>query len=329
MNHRKWKLLRLTVICAVSTLIGSGYGQESDPYQKGLEIIKEKGTVEGIRYFKDLTITEDNAKSLYYMGWAFWRDGDTESAREIAEFCLEKIPSKSFLAGHCYYLLGNIHQKIGISDQSENFYQQATAIYTEHHKTGSMFKTRCALASLYIHDKRFEEAKSQLAQAIVSHTTNTKARVEKGKTPIGLGFYYELYSRIAFAQGDYQSALGLGSLSLFEYETEGDTRRSTYALSTVGFYKILTGQVKEGLEDTQTVQDRIDESEDFHELSFYNGINYLIAAKCSKKNSTLLLKDVTELEKDIVKYVADTHDSFLEEVLTFSKTWRCKRKTMK
>ena len=316
MNKRKWNLLGLLALCTLTILVSFGHSQESDPYQKGLEIIKQKGTVEGIRYFKDLTISEDNAKSLYYMGWAFWRDGDSESAREIAEFCLENIQPQSFLAGHCYYLLGNIQKKIMVLEESETYFQQAIDIYTDHKKTGSLFKAQCALASLYIHDKRFEEAKSILAQAMVAHTSNTATRMEKGKTPISLGYYYELYSRIAFAQGEYRNALGLSTLSLLEYRSQGDERRSTHALSTVGFFKIITGQVKEGLLDTQTVQDRIDDSEDYQELSYYNGINYLIAARCAKKNFTYL-------RNDIAQYIKDTKDVYLEEVLEFAMTWNC------
>ena len=302
--------------CALAILPAIGMGQEPDPYQEGLKIIKEKGALEGIRYFRDLTISEDNAKSLYYLGWAFWQDGDIDNAEQIADFCLENVDAESFLAGHCYYLLGNIHQKTGNFDASELFFRQAIEVYTAHGKSGSLFKAKCSLASLFIHEKRFEEAKLHLAEAMTSYSANTSQRLKKEKKPIGLGYYYELFSRIAFSEGKYRSALGLSTLALFEYESQKDDFRSTYAQSTVGFYKIITGQVRDGLEDTRLVQERIDDSGEFQELSYYNGINFLIAARCSKKNFTDVLKQIKG-------YIRDSRDTHLEEILEFALTWNC------
>ena len=60
---------------------------------------------------------------------------------------------------------------------------------------------------------------------------------------------------------------------------------ATYTQSSIAFFEILTGRAEAGIERTKKIDDIIYSVEDeYKKLSFYNGLNWIIALRCSGKD---------------------------------------------
>ncbi len=131
----------------------------------GIKIIKEQGISEGLKYFKEQAVTNDDAESLFYLGWSFYRDGNNTEAQEIAQFVLSNTKERSVLSANCYYLLGQISSIQGEIDGAYASFNKAYDIYEERKWPEGEFKTLCLLASLSIKTKVFDQGNGFLLTA--------------------------------------------------------------------------------------------------------------------------------------------------------------------
>jgi hypothetical protein len=132
-----------------------------------------------------------------------------------------------------------------------------------------------------------------------------------------MGYFWELKGRIAFGQGLYQMALDASIQSKLAYEKSGDIVRANTSLSGVAFFQMLTGRVDEGLANTKKVEEIIYGTEDDYKvLSYYNGVNWILAHRCSGQ-------PYEKLEKELRDYIRENEDALLLEHLEFALNWEC------
>ncbi len=134
-----------------------------------------------------------------------------------------------------------------------------------------------------------------------------------------MGYYWELRSRISFGLGFFQDALEASIQSRDEYKKSGDQVRANHALSGIAFFQMLIGEVEKGVANTKIVEDLIYETEDDYKvLSYYNGVNWILAHKCSGQ-------PYKKLEDELKDYIRKKNDTMLLEHLEFAIQWKCKQ----
>ena len=291
------------ILCTVFLLMT----QLDGPYEKGRKILLNQGASAAIEYFEELTITENDPKAMYYLGWSLYEDGNQEEAQVIARFLIDKEPGDRFM-GHSYYLLGVIANEKADPIAIQHF-EEAEVYYLRTTSFGSLYRTRCGMAAALIVQERFLEAQTHLNYAIRYR--------KKSKKPENTAYYHELLSRVFFGLGDYEAALEEANESHQVYEKLGDSVAATYTQSSIAFFEILTGRAEAGIERTKKIDDIIYSVEDeYKKLSFYNGLNWIIALRCSGK-------DYTDFEHGLRDKIADSGDQLLKKHLDFALTWNC------
>ena len=277
----------------------------------GVKIIKEQGISEGLKYFKEQAVTRDDATSLFYLGWGFYRDGNNKDAQEIARFILSNTQEGNNLSGNCYYLLGQISSVQGEIDNAYAAFDKAVRIFRGNESKQGEFKTLCLLASLSIKSKAFGQGEDFLktAKGVLDSSVDGESW--------GMGYFWELQSRIFFGLGFFHGALEASIESKKEYEKAGDMVRANHTLSGIAFFQMLTGQVEEGVANTKKVEDLIYETEDDYKvLSYYNGVNWILAHKCAGR-------PFKKLENELREYIRKKNDFLLLEHLKFVLNWQC------
>jgi len=295
----------------LTALLSLTIQQELSSYEVGIQILKEQGISKGLDYFREQAITKDDATSLFYLGWSLYRDGSIGDAEEIANFILANSENESSLSGSCYYLVGLIASSRGEIKEAKRFINKSLGTFKKHKKHKSEFNALCMMAYLSVNNKYFSEAVEYIRLAEKLKETHAKGQ------QWNMGYFWELRGRIAFGLGVYQEALDATLKSKEEYEKSGDLIRANHSLSGIAFFQLLTGQVHKGLANTQKVEDIIYETEDDYKvLSYYNGVNWILANKCSEQ-------PYQKLEKELRDYGVQNEDNLLLEHLEFALNWNC------
>ena len=281
--------------------------QTQDPYEKGREILMKEGPTKAIVYFEELLRKNDDPKSLYYVGWSLWRDGNSEEAEAIAEFLIKKAPSERIL-GHCYYLLGIIETD-RLNPEAVNLFDRAIENYSNIGANSSLYGAYCAKAASLIFQEKFLDAHTNLSKGLIYR--------KKSKNPNDTAYYYELLSRVFFGTMDYNAALDAARESHKGYLENGDPISATHALSSVAFYEILTGQAEAGVLKNKEIDEIIySDGEEYRKLSFYHAINWILVLRCAEE-------DYSDYEDEVNRYLNQSMDFFLKRLLNFSLTWNC------
>ena len=290
--------------------------EELPPYEEGRVILHSQGPEAAIAYFEKLAGETGSLKGLFGLGWAWWEDGNIEEAELITKFVLARAKGKNLIA-NCHFLLGYIFSQKGELLDAELHMTQARDLYEEKGKDDNLYKALCGLASIQIKAQNFLEAEVTLREANEVYVNYQKKPDSKRATPPSQAYYYELLSRVAFGLGHYSQALRHSEMSYQQYDEAGDRVRSVQALSAVGFFKIINGQIEEGLEDTKRVDEIIYATDsEYKRLSYYNAINWIIAYRCSGN-------EYDELEKSVRQGINDNKDLLLMKQLKFALGWNC------
>lgn len=285
-------------------------------YEEGRKIIQAEGPEAAIAYFEKVAMGKGSMHALFGLGWAWWEDGNIEESEVVTTFVLTRAKGKN-LKANCNFLLGYIYSQKGELPKAELHMGKARDIYEEMGKLDNLSKALCGLASIQIKSQNFLEAEMTLAKADDVYQQFKKEDDLKGPKKPTQGYYYELLSRVSFGLGHYSQALENSKLSYKHYVEAGDEARAIQTLSAVGYYKILNGQIEEGLEDTKRVDEAIYATEsEFKRLSYYNAINWIIAYRCSGH-------DYSEIERSVREGIENNNDLHLMKQLKFALVWNC------
>jgi len=295
-----------SILILISTSIGFAQEQESKPsiYDQGMEIIKKDGVDAGIQFFEEHAVQTGSYRSLFGMAWAYWVDGKLSEANKICAFILKKKP-RPVMEAHCNYLLGHIAIVSNDYKQAKVNFVLALTEYKKLERKGDQSKTLLGLAAADILAKEYHSADYYLDQA-------ESLNEEVGKN---LGHFYHLKARSAFGQGMFQRALDFSQDALNEYEIIGDHEHQTNAMIDIGFFQMLTGNMKDGLETTYEIAEIISEKK-YKKLSYYNAINLIFAYKCSGI-------DNQELKDQVSLWINSQEDFFLKSLLDFALNQNC------
>jgi len=295
------------------------FGQDQDeppPYEQGRIILHSQGPEAAIAYFEKLAGEKGSLKGLFGLGWAWWEDGNIEESELITKFVLARAKGKNLIA-NCHFLLGYIFSQKGELHTAELHMTKARDLYEEKEKQDNLFKALCGLASIQIKSQNYLEAEVTLRSANDVFENYKKDPDPRRSTPPSQAYYFELLSRVAFGLGHYSQALRHSNMSYQAYDESGDKVRAVQALSAVGFFKIINGQIEEGLEDTKRVDEVIYATDsEYKRLSYYNAINWIIAYRCSEH-------DYAELERSVRQGIRDNKDLLLMKQLKFALSWNC------
>jgi len=294
--------------------IHSSCQTEKENFKKGLDILKSSGAEAAIDYFSNTVLETDSFSALYGLAWSLWSNGDIKQSEIVASFVL-KNASTPKLQANCHYLMGFTKLHRGKNEMAEQHFQTASELYRQEGSKTNLFRALCGIATVRLNQKEFLQAEEILNDAENLFFQNDE-HVGNPKIP-PLGFFYQLKSNVYLGLTDYQKALSMAERSYSEFKANDDNYSAVQIRPTIGFLKILNGDIDGGIAETRRVDEIIYSTKsEYRVLSYYNALNWILIYRCSGE-------PFEDMVAEIKAYNQEEKDIRLMELLEFVLAWPC------
>ncbi len=266
----------------------------------GFQVLLNEGPRQALSWITDPRTTREK----FVRAWTFYSSGELENAREALKPLLGlKMNNDLKTRADVFYLAGLLAGKEDRA-QAMEYFHRAAGLYSSLGTHKSLMHAYLSATQLLMDHGDLPEAETYFEMASASMVDGAN-----------LGFFHEVQARLFFERGNYPGALSAGLKSYEYYEEHGDVNGSARGMSEIGFYRILLGQMEDGLRDTLAAEAMVLKTGDYS-LYFYNLINLYLYNRCMG----LAYKPYGEI---ISERAAKTNDPVLGRFLRFVGEYPC------
>ena len=249
---------------------------------------------------------DQDAKLQFRKAWTAFAAGEFMRSEEIVRQLLGQDPpvdDKTF--ADSLFLMGHLALKTNRHEEAVESFQEAFNLYQYLESFSNMYKTKLGLAEVAIEMSDLVSAEDFLNEAAGLNETAGKGR----------GHFFYIHAKLSFNREDYASALEKSFASYDAFIADKDLYGASGALSDIGFYSILQGDLETGFEKTMEAQDLIQNFGD-QDKYYGNMLNLALLRKCEGHSYNSILERVKA-------WSLNQGDSNLSKHIAFVLNWSC------
>ncbi len=250
--RRKKRVLGMVALVGMVVALAA----TQDVPRKGLQVLLSKGPTAAIEYLKDPATDQEKLARA----WAFYSKGEEDRALLLANRLVTREDLNLKTMGDTYYLLGLLNRE---TEAGMKFLEKARETYERTGSLNSLFQVMVGMADL-----EFSAGNLIGGELLLQEATGLNA-----PSP-NWGFYFEALAWLHIWMGDFDQAEKVilrGMNSLGESDINGLARMK----STMGFSKMLIGDLREGLVETAEAERLVVEAGKTR-LWYFNQVNYFL-----------------------------------------------------
>lgn len=274
-------------------------------YSEGFRILTQDGPRAALEFYQRSPRAKNDSMADFGKAWSKFSIGKLAEAEQDCYRLIQTPNLSPSVRGNAHYLLGHIQlSQIRLQEARANFLI-AQSIYQSRGKATNLFQCALGLAEVEIEQGFLEEADEILENALDYEQ----------ETPLSLGHFYHLKTRIAFFREDYDIALEMSHLNLDEYQKHERKDGMVNALIDIGFYHLLLGSYHAGYSSTMQAHELILKT-GIERQYYFNLANVLLFNKCNNHPIDSILTQIQDR-------VLEEGTSELQGLLDFVLEWEC------
>ncbi len=299
-KNRPWRLSRkLKWVAALSVILVVGTSMVIRPNQS-YHVLKTLGIAAAMDYVSTLGTTPEEK---FQKAWIFYRDKQHEEAEALVQELLAEKEASDKTRADCFYLLGDMRTKTGLTIQGLGYIDEAESLYLGLNHQSNLYKTELIKAKAFLNLDEISRAEAALERAFFWQQ-KSQANPQQ---------YYAIKAEVLTRLGDFHGAIN--SINTRLDHVEGAEAEAN-AKSQLGMLFALTGETNRGIQLTDWARDKNNSQLRDPELEKYILINDILIRRCAG----LYYDNLIEI---INHWLAEHPDSALEWELNLALTIPC------